>query len=382
MGILGLSKLIADIAPTAVNNSEIKNYFGRKVAIDASMSLYQFLIAVRSEGAQLTSVDGETTSHLMGTFYRTIRLIENGIKPVYVFDGKPPDMKSGELTKRMEKREEAQKQLDKAEEAGDAELVDKFTRRLVKVTPQHSQDCKDLLKLMGVPYIEAPCEAEAQCAALVKAGKVFATATEDMDALTFGSSVLLRHMTFSEARKMPIQEFHLDKVLSNLELNRDEFIDLCIMLGCDYCESIKGIGPKRAMDLIRQYRSLEKILENIDLKKYTVPEKWAYKQARQLFINPEVANPETIELKWTEPDEDGLVKYLCGDKNFSEDRVRNGAKKLAKARSTTTQGRLDSFFKVLSPSPSNSSNKRKIEDKKPTSNKKAKGSGKFRGKPK
>lgn len=156
------------------------------------MCLYQFLIAVRAEGAQLTSVEGETTSHLMGTFYRTIRLLENGIKPVYVFDGKPPDMKSGELLKRTERREEAQKQLDKATEAGDAAEMEKFNRRLVKVTKEHSNEAKELLKLMGVPFVDAPCEAEAQCASLVKAQKVYGVATEDMDALTFGSNVLLR----------------------------------------------------------------------------------------------------------------------------------------------------------------------------------------------
>lgn len=144
--------------------------------------------------------------------------------------------------------------------------------------------------------LQAPCEAEAQCAAMVKSGKVYATATEDMDALTFGSSVLLRHMTFSEARKMPIQEFHMDRVLEGLELSRDEFIDLCILLGCDYCDSIRGIGPKRAMDLIKQHRNIETILENLDKKKYTVSEEWPYKEARRLFVNPEVADPETVEV--------------------------------------------------------------------------------------
>lgn len=138
------------------------------------MCLYQFLIAVRTEGAQLTSVDGETTSHLLGAFYRTIRLIENGIKPVYVFDGKPPDLKSGELNKRQEKRAEAQKALEKATEAGDATEIDKFNRRLVKVTKQHAEEVKQLLSLMGVPYIDAPCEAEAQCAALVGFLKCYA----------------------------------------------------------------------------------------------------------------------------------------------------------------------------------------------------------------
>lgn len=260
------------------------------------MCLYQFLIAVRAEGAQLTSIDGETTSHLMGTFYRTIRLLENGIKPVYVFDGKPPDMKAGELTKRAEKREEAQKALEKATEAGDAADMEKFNRRLVRVTRTHNEEAKALLKLMGVPYIDAPCEAEAQCAAMVKSGKVFATATEDMDALTFGTNILLRHLTFSEARKMPVQEFYYDKILAGLDFTREQFIDLCILLGCDYCESIRGIGPKRAIELVAQFKCIEKILDNIDTKKYLVPEDWNYAKARQLFNDPEVADPETIDV--------------------------------------------------------------------------------------
>ncbi|OWR49767.1 flap endonuclease-1 [Danaus plexippus plexippus] len=319
MGILGLSKLIADIAPMAVKETEIKNYFGRKVAIDASMSLYQFLIAVRSQGAQLTSVDGETTSHLMGTFYRTIRLIEDGIKPVYVFDGKPPDMKSHQLNKRAERREEAEKELQKATEAGDTASIDKFNRRLVKVTQQHGAEARQLLKLMGIPVVEAPCEAEAQCAEL--------------------------------------------------------FIDLCILLGCDYCGSIKGIGPKRAIELIKQHRSIEQVLHNIDTKKYSPPENWEYENARRLFQQPEVTEAKDVELKWSDPDEEGLVKFLCGDKQFNEERVRNGAKKLMKARTGTTQGRLDGFFKVLSTTPNP---KRKAEEDKKSANKKVKTAGRGR----
>lgn len=345
---------------------------GRKIAIDASMCLYQFLIAVRSEGAQLTTVDGETTSHLIGMFYRSIRLIESGIKPVYVFDGKPPDLKSGELDKRAERREEAQKALDKATESGDIEDMNKFNRRLVRVTKNHLLEAKELLKLMGIPYIEAPCEAEAQCAAMVKSGKVFATATEDMDALTFGTNILVRHLTSSEARKLPVQEYSYDKVLKGLEMTRDEFIDFCILLGCDYCDSIRGVGPKTALDLVAKYRNLETILDNIDNKKYVVPEPWNFKQARALFQEPEVTNPEEIDLKWTDPNEEGLVEFLCGQRQFSEDRIRSGVKKLLKAKSTTTQGRLDSFFKVL-PSDNSAALKRKIADtKKAGPNKKVK----------
>jgi len=129
MGIHGLSKVIGDHAPFAIKENEIKNLFGRKVAIDASMSIYQFLIAVRqTDGMQLQNDSGETTrfayystcdqSHIIGLFYRTIRMLEHGIKPLYVFDGKPPDMKSGELAKRLEKRVEAQKEVEKAVEGG------------------------------------------------------------------------------------------------------------------------------------------------------------------------------------------------------------------------------------------------------------------------
>lgn len=374
MGIHGLAKLLGDNAPSSLKENEIKNYFGRKVAVDASMCIYQFLIAVRQDGSMLTNDEGETTSHLMGIFYRTIRMLENGIKPVYVFDGKPPEMKSGELEKRKERREEAQKSLSKAEETGDGAEIEKFSRRLVKVTKQHNEECKTLLNLMGIPYVDAPCEAEAQCAALVKAGKVYATGTEDMDALTFGSSVLLRHLTFSEARKMPIKEINLNKVLSELNLSQDEFIDLCILLGCDYCDSIRGIGPKRAIELIKQHKTIENVIKNIDSKKYEIPDNWMYQEARRLFQNPEVGNPDEINLKWTEPDEEGLIKYMVEEKQFNEDRIKNGIKKLNKARQGSTQGRLDSFFKVTSVI----STKRKSEETKGSAKKKTKGNSSFK----
>ncbi|XP_044126120.1 flap endonuclease 1 [Bufo gargarizans] len=369
MGIQGLAKLIADVAPGAIKENDIKSYFGRKVAVDASMCIYQFLIAVRQDGNMLQNEEGETTSHLMGMFYRTIRMVEHGIKPVYVFDGKPPHLKSGELAKRSERRAEAEKQLEAAQEAGEVENIEKFNKRLVKVTKQHNDECKKLLSLMGIPYVDAPCEAEATCAALVKAGKVYAAATEDMDALTFGTPLLLRHLTTSEAKKLPIQEFHLNRILEDVGMTQDQFIDLCILLGSDYCETIRGIGPKRAIDLIRQHKSIEEMMDNIDLKKYPVPENWLHKEARQLFLEPEVVDVNGVELKWTDPEEDALVAFMCGEKQFSEDRIRNGAKKLTKNRHGSTQGRLDDFFKVTG---SISSTKRKENDAKGSAKKKAK----------
>lgn len=146
-------------------------------------------------------------------FYRTIRMMEHGLKPAYVFDGKPPEMKADELEKRRERRQETEKEMSKAKEEGDTERVNKLERRMVRVTPEQNEQCKELLRAMGVPVVDAPAEAEAQCAELARKGKVYAAGTEDMDALTFGSTVLLRHLTFSEVKKVPIK---VDSLLSLL----------------------------------------------------------------------------------------------------------------------------------------------------------------------
>ena len=194
MGIKQLNKLLSDEAPGCMKEANLSSLNGRKIAIDASMAIYQFLIAVRQggEGAvfqQLTNADGETTSHILGMFNRTVRMLTEVIKPCYVCDGKPPTLKSGELLKRREKRQKAETSLKAAEESGDAEEQNKQNKRLVRAGTKENDDCKKLLRLMGCPVIEAPCEAEAQCASLCKEGKVYASATEDMDCLTFASPV-------------------------------------------------------------------------------------------------------------------------------------------------------------------------------------------------
>jgi len=271
-------------------------------------------------------------------------MINNGMKPCFVFDGKPPTLKTGELAKRTKKREEAQESKEEAKEEGDKEAEAKMAKRTVKVTKKHNDEAKKLLRLMGVPVVEAPCEAEAQCAAMVKAGLVYATGTEDMDALTLGTPVLLRHLTFSEARKMPIKEIHLNRVIEGLQFTMDQFIDLCILLGCDYCDTIKGIGCVRAFDLISKYGSIEKILETLDASKHPIPANFDYNSARLLFKEPEVMDCSKLELKWTEPDEEALVQFLVKEKNFSEDRVRSGVAKLKKSRQSSVQVRLTDFF--------------------------------------
>jgi flap endonuclease-1 len=332
------------------------------------MSIYSFLIAVRADGQQLMSDTGETTSHLMGMFYRTLRMVDNGIKPLYVFDGAPPKLKSGELAKRFARKTEATDAHEEAKETGTTEDVEKFSRRTVRVTREHNAECQKLLKLMGIPYIVAPTEAEAQCAVLARAGKVYAAASEDMDTLCFDSPILLRHLTFSEQRKEPILEIHLDKVLEGLNMDRKQvslirpchvssakwlqFIDLCILLGCDYVDPIPKIGPNTALKLIQEHGDLESVVASIEKdpkKKYTIPDDWPYKDARELFLNPDVrqADHEECDFKWEAPDVEGLVQFLVTEKGFSEDRVRNAAQRLQKNVKVAQQARLEGFFKTV-----------------------------------
>jgi flap endonuclease-1 len=382
----------------------LKSLHGRKIAIDASMAIYQFLIAVRSgapnsAATMLTNADGETTSHVQGMFNRTIRFLTEGIKPAFVFDGKPPQIKSGELEKRREKRKKAQEELSKATEDGNIEEQDKHSKRLVRAGQKENEDCQRLLRLMGVPVVMAPCEAEAQAAALCKEGLVYATGTEDMDALTFQTPVLLRKMTFANQSKSTVQTMNYQKALEGLELNPDQFVDLCILLGCDYTDSIRGVGPKTALKLMKEHKSIEQILKNLDRKKYHVPKDWvpdekddedtdqerdensedqqkpvpAYVQARQLFHNHEVSKGSEVELKWTSPKVVELTKFLVDEMGFSPERVKSNIEKLEKAHAANQkpQSRMDSFFAVKqNPLPS-AKRKNKLEEEKAAKKKKS-----------
>lgn len=248
------------------------------------------------------------------------------------------------MLKRQNRRAEAVEDLSEAKETGDADDIARYTKRVVRVTKEHNEDVRRLLHLMGVPVVEAPGEAEAQCAELVKKNVVWATATEDMDALTFGSSRLLRHMTYSDARKEPILEIELSAVLVGLDLTMDQFVDLCILCGCDYCGSIKGVGPHTALKLIQQHKTLEAAVKHIDTSKHPLPENWHPSEAHELFISAEVTPAADINLEWKDCDADGLIQFLVQEKGFNQERVESGIKKLRAAKGKSAQVRIDSFF--------------------------------------
>ncbi|CAM0152500.1 unnamed protein product [Urochloa decumbens] len=352
MGIKGLTKLLAEHAPRAAVLRRVEDYRGRVIAVDASLSIYQFLVVVGRKGSELlTNEAGEVTSHLQGMLNRTVRMLEAGIKPVFVFDGEPPEMKKKELAKRLGwqlwlsiKRNDATKDLNRAMEIGDEDSIEKFSKRTVKVTKKHNDDCKRLLRLMGLPIVEAPGEAEAQCAALCENHQVYAVASEDMDSLTFGARRFLRHLTDLGYKKSPVTEFEVSKVLEELGLTMDQFIDLCILSGCDYCENIKGIGGQRALKLIRQHGCIEEVVQNLKQTRFSVPEDWPYQEVRTLFKQPNVCTgiPEFV---WTSPDSQGLMDFLSTENSFSYDRVAKAVEKIKAASDRYSPGRL----KLLTP---------------------------------
>jgi flap endonuclease-1 len=388
----------------SVREVPLQSLNGRKIAIDASMAIYQFLIAVRSNSGgggsvaatMLTNAEGETTSHIQGMFNRTIRYMTEGIRPVFIFDGKPPSLKSGELLKRREKRIQAERGLREAQETGDVEEEEKHSKRLVRAGQKENDDCKKLLKLMGIPVLTAPCEAEAQAASLAREGLVYAAGTEDMDALTFQTPILVRKLTFANASKSMLQTITYSKALEGLQLSHDEFVDLCILLGCDYCDSIRGVGPKTALKLIREHKNIETILQNINTEKYKIPDDWlppsrkrfkteentddeqekdeeepdedefepVYVQARRLFNEHEVTKSPT--LKWTDCQPEPLTKFLVDDMGFNPDRVKSSIEKLQKAVKATSkpQSRMDSFFQVKATSKSTVKPKQKASEPK------------------
>lgn len=217
---------------------------------------------------------------------------------------------------------------------------------------------------MGVPVIEAPGEAEAQCAQLCKDNLVYAISTEDMDSLTFATPKLVRHLMAPTSQKVAVMEFDHAKVLEGLNMTQEQFIDLCILCGCDYTDKIGGIGPVRALQLIQKHGTIEKVLEALDPEKYKIPDPFPYEEARRLFKEPDVlAGAAVPAIKWSSPDIDGLIKFLVEEKNFTEKRVRDAVERINAAKGKSTQGRLESFFGPAKTVSSGSGIKRKEEPK-------------------
>lgn len=321
---------------------------GRVVAIDAMNSLYQFLSIIRQrDGELLKDSRGRITSHLSGLFYRTANLIEAGIRPAYVFDGEPPILKARTIEQRRVLREEAAEEWAAALKEGRIEDAKKFAQRAGRLDEQMIRQAKELLDHMGLPWIQAPSEGEAQAAYLVQRGDVWATASQDFDSLLFGAPLLVRNLAITGKRKLPGKDVYMEvvpevielqKVLDELKITREQLVDIGILIGTDFNEGIKGIGPKKALDLIREHGSIKKIMHTELGEKFEVDPL----EVREIFLRPKVVSE--YELKWGEPDPEKIKEFLCEEHDFSESRVQSGVDKLTKGKRGREQISLEKWF--------------------------------------
>ncbi|UCG94948.1 MAG: flap endonuclease-1 [archaeon] len=328
--------------------TEIKALTGRKVAIDALNVLYQFISIIRQpDGTPLKDSQGRITSHLSGLFYRTAKLLQAGIRPCYVFDGKPPEFKKTTNQERHKRREEARKNYKEALERGDIEEARKWAQQGVKVDENVVKDSKEIVCALGVPCIQAPSEGEAQAAFMVQRGDVWAASSQDFDSLLFGAPVLLRNITITGKRKIPRKEAYaevkpevirLKEVLKGLGLSREQLVLIGIGIGTDYNPGgLSGIGPKTALKMVKEEGNASVLLKKVG------KEKWEFdvspEEIFDFFMNPPVTRD--YEMEWNPPNEEKIKKILCDRHDFSENRLDSTLEKLAEKKGM--QSRLDAF---------------------------------------
>lgn len=321
MGVQNLMKILREHAPLSIRQISPEQLRGKHIAIDVSVSIYQFL-----------ATTGDTESMVQGLFLRTVNLIENGIQPVYVFDGKPPEIKKETLARRDSRRLKATEQVAAATNNPDQEESTlRRNQQLMKISEDHIKFCKKLFDLMGLPYVQAPEEAEAQCVELVKSGRCFGVGTEDSDVLPLGGAILLKKLHFSKGNEHAT-EIKLEDVLKGLNISMPELIDLCILLGCDYCDTIKNIGHVTAFKLLTTCRSIERVVSQINRVKSPVPSGYMERviKAREYFRNPNVIKGQDLRLRAAAPEQDKLLRYLIHSLGMSQGLAENKVKSLMK----------------------------------------------------
>jgi flap endonuclease-1 len=308
MGIKNLLKFLSE-KPNIVKKINLNEYNGKKIAIDISIVIYQIVISIRNSGADLTNKNGEITSHILGLFNKTINFLEKGIIPIYVFDGKPPELKNKVIDIRKQIKLKAIEKLKEAKTEGDRI---KFFKRSVTITRKQMNQCRELLKIMGIPYVDAPEEADSQLSYLCRENMVYAVLTEDMDILTFGSPRIIRNLL---SNKITPIEIELSTILSNLNLNYDEFIELCILFGCDYCSHI-NIKYNKIYETYIKYKTIEKTIEELKLEGYHILNNFEYKKAKEYFKNYSYTPVIEDTLKLTKPDNNELLNLLVNKYGF------------------------------------------------------------------
>jgi len=311
----------------------------KKLVIDASNMLYQFLASIRQiDGTPLMDSKKNITSHIMGLSTRIPNLMEQGVKLCFVFDGKAPKIKSEESQRRETKKQIAEQRLVKARQEKDIESMAKYSKQTIRLTKEITQESKEFIKALGLPVIQAPSEAEAQAAFLVERGDVWACVSQDTDTLLYSTPRTIRNLTVSQRKrfrgtyiKINPELIELKEVLKKLKINQDQLLALSILVGTDYnIGGVKGIGPKTALKLVQQHKSFEKIFSNVE-----APFNW--KKVYATFKNMPII--KNYQLKWKEPDFDKISNIL-GKHDFSQDRIN----KIIERLKPKEQKDLDKWF--------------------------------------
>ncbi|MGP6239461.1 flap endonuclease-1 [Cuniculiplasma sp. SKW4] len=328
------------------HKTALKDFSGNTVSVDAYNMLYQFLSGIRQpDGTPLMDANGNVTSHLSGIFYRTIALMEDGIKPVYVFDGKPSPMKLKTLEERRLIKERNEEELEKAIANQDLEKIARLKRTINRITTDMIEESKQLLGYMGLPFVQAPSEGEAQASVMSSDGIVQAVISQDYDCLLFGAKRVLRNFTIYGRRRISSRNIYisvdpeyidLQENLESLSITRDQLIDIGILVGTDFNDGIRKVGPKTALNLIKKHGSIQEVIRE---KGFEIPE---LDKVKEIFIKPE-ANHD-ISIKFGTPDREKIIDFLCVKHNFSPTRVEPYIEKLSKSLERGNQFNLDSFF--------------------------------------
>lgn len=330
---------IGDIVPrTQIDFPALK---GKTLAVDAFNALYQFLTSIRQpDGTPLMDSQRRVTSHLSGLFYRTMALLHEGIKLVYVFDGEYHVLKGKTHQIRREAKASAEEHFKTALEEEDLDAMRKYSRGFAKLDSQMISESKELLEAMGVAVVQAPGEGEMQCAELVKSGQAYAVASQDYDALAVGAPRLIQNLTLSKTRKtasgfvyISPEILEYEKVLQTLGVDSDQLICLAILVGTDFNPGgIKGIGPKKALALVKERRYpiqiFKAIEERLDFDWQTIFE---------IFKKPNVAKEKVI---FPSLDEKKIIEILVERHDFSLDRVKKQLEKLQTVKKSTAQKTL------------------------------------------
>lgn len=342
---------IREIIPR--NELNLGDLKGKTICVDAFNTLYQFLSSIRQiDGTPLMDSKKRITSHLSGIFYRNIALLEQGIKLVYVFDGKPPELKYKTFLRRQEGRDIARERYTEAKDVEDLEAMKRYSSQLVRLNDDIIRESKELLDAMGIAIVQAPGEGEAQAAYLAKTREnIYASASQDYDSLLFGAPKLIRNLTLAKKRKtisgwMEVKPeiIELEKVLNYLEINLDQLISLGILVGTDYNpKGIPGIGQKKALQIVKRFKQPILIFDSLkeQMQNLSEEDKFDWKEIFELFHKPNVSHSVFVFGKINEKK---IRDILVEEHDFSDERVQKQLERLREITEKNKQKGLDKWF--------------------------------------